>query len=110
MDLTSEDYKMILKHYKVKIPKTKKERREAVDKLLATKMCKCIKTVEKTSKIEEPGAIAICNKSIFRNRGLKFNRITCKKRYKFVGNKKTKRNLVKTKKLKYKKKNEEREK
>lgn len=102
MDLTSEDYKTILKHYDMKIPRTKRERKALVEKVLAGKMCKCIKGVQASTKIEEPGAIAICNKSIFRNRGLKFNRITCKKRNKFVGNRKTKRKLVKTKKLKYK--------
>ena len=63
-------------------------------------MCKCIKSVEKSNQnLDESGAIAICNNSIFkRRRGLKYNRISCKKGYKFVGNKKTKRKLEKTKK------------
>jgi hypothetical protein len=79
---------------------------------LARKMCRCIKKVKKSLKVRpgvsrENGAIAICNKSIFRNRGLKFNKVTCKKKAKFVANKKdgwklakTRRNLVFTNKKK----------
>lgn len=102
MKLTKKDYGNILKHYKKKVPKTRKKRKETVEKILSAKMCKCIKAVQKTSKLEEPGAIAICNKSIFRNRNLKFNRISCKKGYKFIKGKKTQKKLVKTGTLKMK--------
>ena len=99
MNLTSKDYGTILKHYKMKVPKTRKKRRQAVEQRLASNMCKCIKSVQKSNqKLNEPGAIAICNNSIFKRRGLKYNRISCKKGYKFIGNKKTKRKLEKTKK------------
>jgi len=99
MNLTSKDYGTILKHYKTKVPKTRKKRKHAVEKKLASNMCRCIKSVQKSNqKLDEPGAIAICNNSIFKRRGLKYNRISCKKGYKFVGNKKTKRKLEKTKK------------
>lgn len=102
MKLTKKDYGNILKHYKKKVPKTRKKRKETAEKILSAKMCKCIKAVQKTSKVEEPGAIAICNKSIFRNRNLKFNRISCKKGYKFVKGKKTQKKLEKTGTLKMK--------
>ena len=77
-----------------------------IENKMARKMCRCIKKVKKTLRVRpetsrENGAIAICNKSIFRNRGLKFNKVTCKKKAKFVANKKdgwklakTRRNLV----------------
>jgi len=100
MELTSKDYGTILKHYKMKVPKTRKKRRQVVEKKLASKMCKCIKSVQKNNqKLDEPGAIAICSNSIFTRRCLKYNRIACKKGYKFIGNKKTKRKLEKIKKL-----------
>lgn len=99
MNLTSKDYGTILKHYKMNVPKTRKKRRQAVEQRLASNMCRCIKSVQKSNqKLNEPGAIAICNNSIFKRRGLKYNRISCKKGYKFIGNKKTKRKLEKTKK------------
>ena len=84
MKLTSKDYGTILKHYKAKLPKTRKKRKQIVEKKLASKMCKCIKSVEKSNQnLDESGAIAICNNSIFKRRGLKYNRISCKKGYKF---------------------------
>ena len=78
-----------------------------VEGKLARKMCRCIKKVKKTLKSANPenGAIAICNKSIFRNRGLKFNKVTCKKKAKFIGNKKDGWKLAKTRmNLEFKKK------
>jgi hypothetical protein len=77
-----------------------------IEDKLARKMCRCIKKVKSTLKVRrdigrENAAIAICNRSIFRNRGLKFNKVTCKKKAKFVANAadgwklaKTRRNLV----------------
>jgi hypothetical protein len=93
--LSKADYTKISKHYDMK--ETNKDKIEGA---LARKMCRCIKKVSKTYKQGENAAIAICNKSIFRNRGLKFNKVTCKKRANFIKNKgkgwklaKTSRNL-----------------
>lgn len=103
--MREHDYIIILKHYGVTVPKTMKKKKELVEAMLATKMCDCIKTVDKSSKLGEPAAIAICNKSIFRNRGFKYNKLKCKPKPEFIGNKKTKKKLVKTQeKLIYKKK------
>lgn len=97
MDLINpNDYDLILKHYNMRIPKSPRLKKAAVEQALATKMCKCIKAVQSGSKLDEPAAIAICNKSIFRNRGLKYNRIACKKKYEFIKGKKTGKKLVKT--------------
>ena len=49
--------------------------------MLSSKLCKCIKKVQKGSRLTEPGAITVCNKSIFTNRNLKHYRFTCKKKY-----------------------------
>lgn len=97
MDLINpSDYDLILKHYNMRIPKSPRLKKAAVEEALATKMCKCIKAVQKGTKLDEPVAIAICNKSIFRNRGLKYNRIACKKKYEFIKGKKSGKKLVKT--------------
>ena len=82
----------------------------SIEGKMARKMCRCVKKVKKTLKVRsgvtrENGAIAICNKSIFRNRGLKFNKVTCKKKAKFIGNKKDGWKLAKTRRnLEFKKK------
>ena len=75
--MKESDYNMILNHYEVPIPKSRRIKRKMVEDLLSDKMCRCIKSVEKTSKLKEPAAIAICNQSIFRNRGLKYNKLKC---------------------------------
>ena len=95
--METKDYVIILKHYGVPIPKTRKRKRELAEELMSAKMCNCIKSVQKASKLQEPAAIAICTKSIFQNRGLKYNKLKCKPKPQFVGNKKTKKKLTKTK-------------
>ena len=103
--MKESDYDSILLHYEVDVPKILKEKKKLVEQLMAGKMCRCIKAVQKSSKLEEPAAIAICNKSIFQKRGLKYNKIKCKGKSQFIANKKTKKKLVKTRKqLTFKKK------
>ncbi len=103
--LRPDDYKAIASNYGY--DSTDKG---VVEGKMARKMCRCIKKVKKTLKVRpgvtrENGAIAICNKSIFRNRGLKFNKVTCKKKAKFVANKKDGWKLAKTlRNLEFKKK------
>ena len=100
--LTHKDYKLILKYYKIKIPRSKKETRKKAVKILGTKLCRCIKKVKKrrqkfTRKRKNPET-AICTSSIFTKRGLKRGRFTCKKNYKLYINKKTGKYLNKTRK------------
>ena len=103
--MKDSDYNMILKHYGFRIPQSKRIKKKMVEDLLSNKMCRCIKSVQQSSKLQEPASIAICNQSIFRNRGLKYNKLKCKPKPQFIGNKKTKKKLVKTqKKLTFKKK------
>ena len=117
MKLTNKDNIQILKHYKKRVPllkKTKKKGKRKVDykktrkmvkKLLANKICKCIKSVKKRSRhIKEPGAIAICNKNIIQKKGLKLHKFKCLKGVKIVTRKNGKAGLTKTrKKLSFKK-------
>ena len=79
-------YKKILKYYKIKIPRSKKETRKKAIKIMGTKLCRCIEKVKKrrqkfTRKNKNPET-AVCTSSIFTKRGLKHGRFTCKKKYK----------------------------
>ena len=84
MKLTVDDYILILKHYRMPIPRKNRTRRvkKMVHSLLAKKLCRCIKSVKK-KKMKEKNAIAICINSILKRRGLKQHRFTCKKRKRF---------------------------
>ena len=88
MKLTKKDYKDILKYYKIHISNNNSKNMKLAEHLLATKLCRCIKKVQKNAALAEPAAIGICTKSIFKNRNLKYHSFTCKKGYKIKGNKK----------------------
>lgn len=75
--LTNNDYKKILEFYNKNIPKSKRLLKIQAEKLLATKLCKCIKKVD---KINEPRAISICTKTIINNKGFTRGKFTCKKK------------------------------
>ena len=94
--LTSSDYRKILKFYGIDIPKKTKTSKvkDMAENILAEKLCRCIKKV-KTDDEDESRAIAICNRSIFKNRGLKHYYFTCKKKPKLHHKKGTRRALLK---------------
>lgn len=97
MDLTTQDYKDIIEFYNIKKDK-KHTYKELAENILATKLCKCIKKV-KAPQRNEKGAIALCRKSIFKNRNIDFYKFECKKKYKLISKKNnTKKVLKKTKK------------
>tara|TARA_Y100000816_G_C26096512_1_gene580411 strand:+ start:1083 stop:1415 length:333 start_codon:yes stop_codon:yes gene_type:complete len=101
--LTIKDYKIILKHYKLKIPKKNKDIKQKAIMVFAGKLCRCIKQVKKTinkrnkKKFTRKIATAICTSSIFKKRGLKHYKFTCK-RPRLIKGKKSKRYLDKTRK------------
>ena len=90
--LKAKDYNTILKFYKVPLDKkTRKTRRNLAEKLLATKLCRCIKTVTHKNKTrKESRAIAICNNSVIKKKGYRIKKFTCKKRNYISGLKKLK--------------------
>ena len=45
MGLTKKDYIKILKYYKLSVPKNRKTLKKRAEKVLATKLCRCIKKV-----------------------------------------------------------------
>jgi hypothetical protein len=77
-NLTNKDYKNILKYYNKNISKSSKTNKRNAEKILATKLCRCIKSFNTS---DESKGIRICTSKIFQNRGLKRGKFTCKKKY-----------------------------
>ena len=92
MDLSKTDYKKIINYYN--LSKSNKSNKELAEDVLALKLCKCIKKI-RPNRDNEKGAIALCRKSIFKNRGIDFFNFKCKKKQSFIHKKGTKKNLVK---------------
>jgi hypothetical protein len=60
--------------------------RKLAHKILAMKLCKCIKRVQKSNPLlKEQNAIPICINQIFKKHGIKPYRFTCKKQFKLHG-------------------------
>ncbi len=76
-ELTTNDYKHILEFYKKPLPKSKRILKLQAEKILASKLCRCIKKVDKGN---ESRAIGICTKSIINNKGYSRGKFTCKKK------------------------------
>lgn len=75
--LTNNDYKTILEFYNKSIPKSKRLLKMQAEKLLVSKLCRCIKKVDKKN---EARAIGICTKTIINNKGFTRGNFTCKKK------------------------------
>ena len=86
--LTNKDYIDILQFYKMTIPKSKRLVQFQAEKIMAEKLCKCIKKIDTKY---EPKAISICSKSVFNNKGLTRGKFSCKTK-RFVTFKKMARN------------------
>jgi len=71
--LSRQDYVKILDFYNIKIPATIQGIKDAADKVLSTKLCKCIKN------INTPNNVASCSKSIFKSKGLRRGLFKCRK-------------------------------
>ena len=102
MKLNNKEYTDILKFYKIDAVKmTRKAIKEKAEHLLATKLCKCIKSVKRQNRSamqgqrvkQEQRAIAICTNSVIKRKGLKTFRFRCKKGAKLLP-KKGSRKLV----------------
>ena len=76
-ELTNTDYKKILEFYNKPIPKSKRLLRIQAEKILVSKLCRCIKKVDKEN---EARAIGICTKTIINSKGFVRGKFTCKKR------------------------------
>jgi len=87
MKLNKKDYTAILNYYNIYTKNlSAKAMKERSEKILATKLCRCIKKVDPEIK-NKPRAVAICNNSVLNKKNLKGPRFTCKRGYKFIKNK-----------------------
>ena len=90
--LKKNDYIKILDYYDIPITSsdTSKQIKNKAEKILAEKLCKCIKKVKNSdgdniesntdsNDVNESRAIAICNDTIFRRKGIRHSNFTCKK-------------------------------
>ncbi len=90
-NLTNADYISILQYYNLPIPKSMRILKIKAEKIMAEKLCKCIK---KLGTNNEPKSIGICTKTIFNRKGYKRGSFQCKKKqtvkfgkYKYNGGK-----------------------
>ncbi len=73
--ITDSDYKKILEFYEKPIPRSKRLLKLEAEKILATKLCKCIKKVDVTN---ESRSIGICTKSVINTKGFTRGKFKCK--------------------------------
>jgi len=75
--LTNKDYISILNYYKINIPKSKSLIKKQAEKIMAEKLCKCIKKIDREN---EAKSIGICTKTIFNRKGYTRGQFQCKKK------------------------------
>lgn len=75
--LSDTDYTTILTYYKFPIPKSKKLLQIHAEKIMASKLCRCIKKIDKKN---EAKSIGICTKTIFNRKGYTRGKFKCKKK------------------------------
>lgn len=73
--ISNDDYKKILAFYHKPIPKSKRLLKIAAEKIMATKLCRCIKKID---PINEARSIGICTKTIFNRKGFTRGKFKCK--------------------------------
>jgi hypothetical protein len=76
-ELTNKDYVSILKYYNLNIPRSKRLLKKQAEKIMAEKLCKCIKKID---PINEAKSIGICTKTIFNRKGYTRGQFQCKKK------------------------------
>jgi hypothetical protein len=74
-ELNINDFEQILDYYGEPIPKTKHLTKVAAEKLIASKLCRCIK---KIGGNDEQRNIGICTKTIINRRGYARGKFKCK--------------------------------
>jgi hypothetical protein len=102
--LTDNDYRQILEYYKKPIPKSVRLLKMSAERILAQKLCRCIKKVDKN---DEARAIGICTKSVINRKGFTRGKFQCKKKETIVLKKNKSKKVNKTgykKNVTYKKK------
>ena len=91
-DLSNSDYKTILEFYEKPVPKSERLLKNSAEKILAEKLCTCIKKVSPTG--DEKRAIGICTKTVLNRKNIRRGSFTCKEKRKIKDLKKTQRTLT----------------
>jgi hypothetical protein len=71
--LTKKEYISILEFYKKDISRSNKVNKFQAEKIIANKLCRCIKS----TRFDEPKSIGICTRSIFNSKGLTRGDFNC---------------------------------
>lgn len=74
-ELTNKDYIKILEYYKKPIPKSKRLLKMEAEKIIASKLCRCIKKID---PVNEAKSIGICTKTIINRKGFSRGTFKCK--------------------------------
>lgn len=90
--LTINDYKHILEFYNKTIPKSKRLLKSQAEKIIANKLCRCIKKIDVKN---EARSIGICTKTIINNKGYTRGKFSCKKKPQISLSKKNKTRKIK---------------
>jgi hypothetical protein len=91
--LTKRDHEAILNFYSIDAKNmSSRELAKKAENLLADKLCRCIKKVQRP-KEKEDRAIATCRKSIFHRKGVDFHHFTCKEKADLIPRKRRTRKL-----------------
>ena len=94
--LNKDDYITILQYYDISYQDlTLFEMASKAEDILANKLCRCIKKVEKETKNKKK-AIAVCTNSVLKQRNLKVYKYKCDKKNELISDKKTRKKLHKT--------------
>lgn len=100
--LTHNDYVAILNYYNIHITNdmSNDKIKTLAEDILASKLCRCIKKVRKSNRLnEEPRAIALCKKTVIDKKNIRSFKFTCKKgKPRFYPKKNTSIKLMKFKK------------
>ena len=100
MNLSKQDYMQLLEYYAIqtKSNASLSSLKKAAEKIIAQKLCSCVKKVPNKNK-PESRAIGICNYSIIQRKNLKINGFTCKKKMRLKTSKTNKNKLLKNTKM-----------
>jgi hypothetical protein len=77
--LSKKDYVTILKYYKAKIPTNLKTIRHNAEKLISTKLCRCINKLEPRIK---GASVGTCTRTVINAKGLRRGAFRCTRRNK----------------------------
>jgi hypothetical protein len=97
-NLTKNDYHSILKYYKINVDEnmSNDDIKKRAENILASKLCKCIKKVDK-NRTNESRAIALCRNTVIQRKGFDIFKFTCKNKARLIPKKNTKITLIKRK-------------